>query len=234
MISVVIPTYNEEKNIERALNSLNNQTIPRNTYEIIIVDGDSKDQTREIAKKLADKVIIQTSKGVGGARNDGVAVAKGDIIATTDADCIVPTDWLERIQKNFENNKLISIYGATVPLEDDLLFNIMYKSLNLISPIIQNSLKLYYPCGQNTAFLKSAFESVGGYSNISVCDDVEIGSRLKKIGKMKLDNKMVVKGSIRRLKKNGIFRSFKPLITNMIRLALGSEIKNVKYAKTDY
>ncbi len=49
MISIVVPTYNEEKNIERCLKALTNQTIPRDQIEIIVVDGNSHDRTREIA-----------------------------------------------------------------------------------------------------------------------------------------------------------------------------------------
>ncbi|MCX6649741.1 MAG: glycosyltransferase, partial [Candidatus Bathyarchaeota archaeon] len=82
MITVVVPTYNEEKNIESCLNSLVKQSIPRESYEIIVVDGNSKDRTTEIAAKYADRVIQQVSHGVGGARNDGAIAATGDIIAT--------------------------------------------------------------------------------------------------------------------------------------------------------
>jgi len=58
------------------LKSLCHQTLKRSEYEIIVVDGNSKDKTRELAKKYADKVMIQTSKKVGGARNDGIMLAK--------------------------------------------------------------------------------------------------------------------------------------------------------------
>jgi glycosyltransferase involved in cell wall biosynthesis len=51
MISVVIPTYNEEKNIEMTLKKMTRQTLPRKDYEIIVVDGDSTDNTRKIARK---------------------------------------------------------------------------------------------------------------------------------------------------------------------------------------
>src|SRR5512137_80909 len=104
MISVIIPTFNEEENIAQCLVSLSHQTIPRNEYEIIVVDGGSKDNTCEIARKYADVVFTQTSKKVGGARNDGVMAAKGDIIATTDADCILPPDWIKRVAENFASN----------------------------------------------------------------------------------------------------------------------------------
>jgi glycosyltransferase involved in cell wall biosynthesis len=55
MISVIIPSYNEEANIARCLQSLQKQTIPRDEYEIIVVDGSSKDHTREIAERYAER-----------------------------------------------------------------------------------------------------------------------------------------------------------------------------------
>jgi len=105
MISVVVPTYNEERNIEKCLKSLSEQTIPRESFEVIVVDGQSKDRTTEIAKKFAEKVIQQVSKGVGGARNDGVRIAEGNIIATTDADCEANNQWLETILEEFKEMK---------------------------------------------------------------------------------------------------------------------------------
>ena len=118
MISVVVPSFNEEEGIEPFLKSLCDQTLPRDQYEIIVVDGNSKDKTREIAEKYADKVFIQTSKKVGGARNDGVLASKYDLIVTTDADCFLPRPWLETIVKDFEKYPDASvIYGPIYPLE---------------------------------------------------------------------------------------------------------------------
>ena len=67
MISVIIPSFNEEENIAQCLVSLSHQTVNRTEYEIIVVDGGSTDRTCEIARKYADMVFIQTSKKVGGA-----------------------------------------------------------------------------------------------------------------------------------------------------------------------
>ena len=116
MITVVVPTYNEERNIERCLRALNNQNIPRDSYEIIVVDGDSKDKTREIASKYADKVIRQVSSGVGGARNDGAMVASGQIVATTDADCIPDEDWLHTILEDFDDEEIVAVTGYLDPM----------------------------------------------------------------------------------------------------------------------
>ena len=60
MISVVIPAFNEGEGIEACLKSVCDQTLPRDQYEVIVVDGNSKDNTRDIAAKYADKVFIQT------------------------------------------------------------------------------------------------------------------------------------------------------------------------------
>ncbi|MFX1293306.1 MAG: glycosyltransferase, partial [Promethearchaeota archaeon] len=110
-ISVVIPSYNEEKNIQRTLLKLNHQTIPRADYEIIIVDGNSTDKTREIAEAMGAKIIMQKREGVGGARNDGFLAAKADFVATTDADCIVPNQWLEIFLEDFQNPRVVAVTG---------------------------------------------------------------------------------------------------------------------------
>jgi len=86
-ISIIIPTLNEEKNLPRVLRSIKNYMKNRNEkYEIIVVDGYSKDNTVEIAKKFGAKVIFD-DVGKGSALRKGMKVAKGDIIITMDADC---------------------------------------------------------------------------------------------------------------------------------------------------
>jgi len=86
-ISIIIPTLNEEKNLSRVLRSIKNYMKNRNEkYEIIVVDGYSKDRTVEIAKKFGAKVIFD-DVGKGSALRKGMKVAKGDIIITMDADC---------------------------------------------------------------------------------------------------------------------------------------------------
>ena len=62
MISVVIPAYNEEKRIKRSLEALSHQTIPRDEYEIIVVDGGSHDETYANAEGYAAMVFVQESE----------------------------------------------------------------------------------------------------------------------------------------------------------------------------
>jgi len=86
--SIIIPTYNVEKYIKRCINSIKNQTYK--SYEVIIVDNNSKDQTMKIIKENINEDIKVITKndtiGPGGARNAGLDIAKGEYIIFLDAD----------------------------------------------------------------------------------------------------------------------------------------------------
>jgi len=207
MISVVIPTFNEEENIAQCLVSLCHQTVPRSEYEIIVVDGGSKDATCEIARKYADKVFTQTSKKVGGARNDGVKEAKGDIIATTDADCILPPTWIKRIETDFANPGIVQLYGPVYPIEEGLGNKFSLFLANTFSRIGYYSQTFYYALGCNTAFRKDAFLKAGMYRCIDAGDDLEIAMRLKDLGTVKFDGNLRVGFSMRRYKQFGTMQS---------------------------
>lgn len=231
-ISVVIPTFNEEENITPCLESLCNQTIKREDYELIVVDGNSKDKTREYAEKLADVVIIQTSKKVGGARNDGAALAKSDIIATTDADCIIPPDWLEKTLLAFsKDEKMVQLYGTVYPLEPGLKFRFYLALANAFSRLGYYTHTLYYTLGCNTAFRKEAYIAIKGYKCIDAGDDLEIAQRMRKLGKVKLDTKVRVSFSMRRYVQFGTLRS---LYVWLYIVFKGGESEKYTYASREY
>ena len=111
-VSIVVPAYNDENNIENCINSLKRQNYPKDRYEIIVVDNNSKDNTAEVIKR--HKVIylledeIQTSYA---ARNRGIRESKGDIIAFTDSDCVADTQWIANGVKAFKNKKIGGVGG---------------------------------------------------------------------------------------------------------------------------
>jgi len=207
MISVIVPSYNEEANIARCLESLCNQTIPRDEYEIIVVDGNSKDNTREIAERYADLVFIQTSAKVGGARNDGVIRSRGEIIATTDADCVLPPNWLEIIRDDFSRYHIVQLYGPVDPVEKGIKNRLSLFFANTFSRIGYYTTVLYYTLGCNTAFDRKAFIDAGMYHTIDAGDDLEIARRMRKLGKVKFDNRMRVGFSMRRYQQFGTLKS---------------------------
>ena len=231
-ISVVIPTYNEEKIIGRTLSFLSRQTIPRSDYEIIVVDGGSKDHTREIASRYADRVIQQKSRAVGGARNDGVQAATGRVVVHTDADVIVPSDWLHNILSLFNEGNVVAVCGPDTPIEMSAKYQALYFAINLFSAVSYR-LGIVGTRGTNTAVLRDVFQKVGGYTDYPLCDDVELGLRLKKIGKVVYSSKVKVSASARRFEKNGVRGVLNGWLKGDLMLLSGKRTEG-SYHKQDY
>jgi len=91
-ISVIVPHYHDRDRLERCLAALEQQTLPRDRYEIIIADNDSPCDLSALRSRA--HVITATLRGAGPARNAGVAASSGIILAFTDADCLPGSDWL--------------------------------------------------------------------------------------------------------------------------------------------
>ncbi len=103
-ISVVIPTLNEEDSIGDVLDKIPKD--PKYEWEIIIVDGDSKDRTREIAEKKGAKVIVEKRRGYGRAYKTGFEHATGEIIVTLDGDDTYPAEKITEIVEYLLKNDL--------------------------------------------------------------------------------------------------------------------------------
>ncbi|MDD1719250.1 MAG: glycosyltransferase [Methanoregulaceae archaeon] len=231
MISVVVPAFNEEAHIGACLESLCDQTIPRREYEIIVVDGDSRDATREIAAQYADLVFIQESRKVGGARNDGICRSAGEIVATTDADTLIPPGWIERIGNDFSRHQIVQLYGPVDPIEPGLKNWISLASANTFSRIGYHTRTLYYTLGCNTAFRKEAFIRAGMYHCIDAGDDLEIALRMKKIGRVMYDNRLRVRFSMRRYEQFGTLKS---LYEWIYIVAHGGSSDKCSYTRKEY
>lgn len=231
-ISVVIPSFNEEGNIVACLESLSHQTIPREEYEIIVVDGGSKDSTRELAKPYADLVFIQTSKKVGGARNDGAMKATGAILATTDADCIIPRNWLEVILDDFARYPdVVQLYGPVDPIEKTIKNHISLGLANHFARLGYYTHTLYYTLGCNTAFRKDSFIEAGMYRCIDAGDDLEIARRMKEKGRVHFDSRMRVGFSMRRYEQFGTLKS---LYEWLYIVAHGGSSEKHQYTQREY
>lgn len=113
IISYIIPAYNAEHTIERAVNSITNQAIGEDdSIEIIIVENGSTDETFNICTKLKSEnitVLQHSDRGVSNARNMGLKNAKGDIIAFCDADDYVPQGATACVLSHFKNDNELDI-----------------------------------------------------------------------------------------------------------------------------
>ena len=118
LVSVVIPTYNRQDTILRALNSVFTQTYQ--ALEIIVIDDGSTDQTAAIVAPFADRIryIRQHNQGVSKARNHGIAEASGEFVAFLDSD----DEWLPtKIEKQvrlFQENPQADFVGCMTPDEE--------------------------------------------------------------------------------------------------------------------
>ncbi|MGO9687474.1 MAG: glycosyltransferase family 2 protein, partial [Syntrophobacteraceae bacterium] len=94
LVSVVIPTYNRERFVDKAINSVLSQSF--NDYEIIVVDDGSTDETPRVLASYKDRVkyIYQKNSGVSSARNAGIREARGEWVAFLDSDDKWKTDYL--------------------------------------------------------------------------------------------------------------------------------------------
>ena len=114
MISIIIPTLNEEKVIKKILENLSRCSGEK---EIIVSDGNSSDKTVEIAKQYTNKVIVyagETRQTIGGGRNVGAGAAKGEFLVFLDADISItdPNDFFSRAESFFLKDK--NLVGMTV------------------------------------------------------------------------------------------------------------------------
>jgi cellulose synthase/poly-beta-1,6-N-acetylglucosamine synthase-like glycosyltransferase len=231
--SVIVPTFHEAIGIDGFLRQFEEQTLPRTEFEIIVVDGGSEDGTRELAARRADRVILQTTPGIGGARNDGVAIARSDVIATTDADCRVPPDWIERIVRHFDDPRVVAVCGPDGPLERSLKAHAVFlvvRSLIRLASLFG----VYGTGGTNSGFRKDAFLSLGGYRGMPHSDDVDLGFRLRRKGRIVYDPKLFVRLSVRRLERQGYMRTLLQWLRGDLKALAGLPIEPTDYARQKY
>lgn len=121
-VSVIIPTLNEERVIGRCLEALERNTIPKDAFEVIVVDNGSKDKTVETALRFNTvfslKVLSLKGAHISAIRNYGASEARGEILAFLDADCLAPPNWLSEATRIFEDHPQ-GIIGAHYRIPDD-------------------------------------------------------------------------------------------------------------------
>jgi rhamnosyltransferase len=116
-ISIIIRSYNEEKDIGKCLNVIFKQKI-ESPFEVLIVDSESNDETREIASKFPVKIIKikKENFSYGEALNVGAKAAKGKYLVFLSAHAIpVNEKWLKNLIKNFKSQKIVGIFGKQIP-----------------------------------------------------------------------------------------------------------------------
>jgi peptidoglycan-N-acetylglucosamine deacetylase len=202
LVSVVIPSLNEEKYIDRCLSSFQTQSYPH--FEIIVSDGGSTDKTEEISKRYHAQFVVTKNSTVTLARQKGAEIAKGDIIVGADADTMYPKTHLEKIVKQFQSdpNRVVIGGGGIFEKKPQILFwgwKLFYAYVAFLFKLTKRV--LYIPAF-NLSFTKKAFLKVGGYTTYLDYggDEIDFLDKLKKIGKIYFDKTLKVYPSSRRAK----------------------------------
>lgn len=214
VLTVVVPAYNEQILIEGCLDSLLEQTLNREKFEIIVIDNNSTDLTAKIAMDKGIRVEKEAEKGYVHALRRGIEICQTEYIAFTDADCIVPRDWLEKILKHFgESIQIVGVGGKLAfydiqPIVDKTFRSILY--LNKALP------------GNNMAIRREALIKIGGVDpNVNLTVDYWITLKLRKVGKLIIDRSLVVKTSGRRFRSS--FDSDIRYFINMMSMQVSSK-----------
>ena len=180
-LSIIIPTHNSQKTIQSCLNSLTDQSYPRDEFEIIVVDDGSVDETVMISKKIANQVIKVEPCFQGKARNIGAKNSKAEFLAFIDSDCIAKEDWIKSIVTELQ--KLDAVTG---PIENGNSKSNVAWAEYLIEfggwgKHRQRSAIRFIP-GCNQAYRKEAFEKTSGFTEIPSSEDVLFGESLRQAG----------------------------------------------------
>lgn len=110
--SVVVPVFNGAHTLSRCLGALLSQTIPRCSYEIIVVDDGSTDATSAIAGRYPVRYTRQENHGPASARNHGAHLARAEILLFTDCDCVPAGDWIQEMLSSFSDCQTVAVKGA--------------------------------------------------------------------------------------------------------------------------
>ena len=192
-VSVIIPVLNEEQTIRTLLQEL--QSCRQQGHELIVVDGGSSDKTMLVARELSDKVI-SVNKGRATQMNAGAAQAKNEILWFLHSDTKISGEEIKIIQSALKDK----VWGR---------FNIKLSGTNVLFRVIETMINIRscitgIATGDQGIFVKrDIFESLNGYADIPLMEDIDLSKKLKTITRPLCLNDVIVTSS-RRWENKGI------------------------------
>lgn len=199
-LSIIIPVLHEEASIDKSLSRL--RGLPANNApEIIVVDGDPSGST--IGRIRRDGIITAAGPpGRGSQMNRGAALASGDVLLFLHADTLLPENALTLIVSALQNERYIGGAFDLGIATSRNIFRITEKYVAFRTRLTR------VPFGDQAVFLRRAyFERIGGYRNIPIMEDVELMTRIRKLGGRICILPEKVMTSARRWEKEGVVRA---------------------------
>jgi glycosyltransferase involved in cell wall biosynthesis len=176
-ISSIVCTYRNPGFLEGAINSLLDQTLPPDRYEILVVDNNSQDETPEVVRRLGARplpslrYVFEPRQGLSHARNRGVEAARGEIVAFLDADAEAGENWLSALLGPYAmNDDIWAVGGRILPIwhttERPAWWDEEFRRWLSLVDWGDDSRPLTWPeriLGTNCSFRKSIFREIGGF-----------------------------------------------------------------------
>ena len=219
IISIIIPTLNEAGGIAAVLARL--QSL-RPGAEIVVTDGGSEDGTADLARPLADRVL-EAPRGRARQMNAGAAAAQGDVLLFLHADTVLPEDAPIAIRTALEvSGRQWGRFDATIAGGDALLavVSLMMNARSRMSGIATGDQAMFVT--------REAFETVGGFPDIPLLEDVALSKRLKRLSPPACLRQRVVT-SARRWERDGVLRTI--VLMWRLRFAYAMGVDPVRLAR---
>lgn len=213
-VSIVIPAYNEEKDLLKTLSSIAEIKTVYKT-ELIVANNNSKDKTQELLDRCGIKSVFAENQGISYARQAGLEAAKGKYILNADADSIYPSGWIDPYVEVLKNPEISCAYGtySFIPGKGNSRMELgMYELIaRSFFALKRKNRECVNVMGFNFAFRKEDAMNVGGYNHhlnrkvTGRSEDGWIAYCLMKAGKLHLikSEKVRVWTSDRRLMQDG-------------------------------
>ncbi len=228
MLSIIIPTYNEEAYLPRLLASIRSQRFSE--YEIVVADAKSSDRTREIAAKFGARVVDGGMPGPG--RNRGAEAAKGDLLLFLDADVVLPdVEWLGGKITQFEERDLDAGTCLVKPLGGKLIDLFSHNVFN--AHMMATQFLMAHAPGFCIFARKALHERIGGFDEtIKLAEDHDYVQRARRVGKFRVLHGSRIRVSVRRFERDGRFSIFSKYLLAELHLLTRGQIRNDRFEYT--
>jgi glycosyltransferase involved in cell wall biosynthesis len=204
-ISLIIPAYNEEEYLPACLDAVM-ANIAGKALEIIVVDNNSTDRTREVIERYPGVTyVFEERKGITRARQRGFLASRGDILAYVDADTHPLPGWIDQISAQFAARKDMACLSGPYSFYDLSGLRNRVSRAWFVAARPLYSITGYMMVGGNFAIRRDVLEKMGGFdSEIEFYgEDVDIGKRAAKHGRVVFSPDFVMPTSGRRMTKLG-------------------------------
>ena len=195
-VAIIMPAYNAAHLLPRSLRAALDAA---GDQRVVVVDPGSTDDTADVARKMGAEVIrLPQRAGPALARNVGVKQVDADVVLFIDSDCVAHPDVVERVRRQFaEHPDMVSLTGSYDDTPPETNFFSQYMNLRhhfIHQQANTEDASFWAGCG---AVLRTIYEKIDGFDSdrfpMPMIEDIELGMRLKKHGRMRLDPRLHVK-----------------------------------------